>query len=425
MTVERSQMQPYRLAILNSHPVQYGAPFYRRLAQEPEVDFTVYFCSRQGAAEYLDDGFGRAVKWDVPLLEGYPYKFLPNLRRQDKVGGYTSLINPAIIPEIWRTRPDALLLAGYAYLTDALAFLAARLRAVPILFLSESSLTYDREVRRPFYIRWGKPVFLRTFFRRVHGFLAIGSLNAHFYRHYGVDPGRIFFFPHAVDNQFFERKSAELRPQRNALRAALGIRPNDVVFLFAAKMSAQKAPLLLLEAFRRATQHSPEGKALLMVGDGELRSAAEAYVRQHGLKHVVFPGFANQTELPRYYAISDVFVRPDGIYRGDWGLTVNEAMACGLAVIATDKIGATVDLVRPGENGYVVRFGDVNDLAGAIQESAADQERVRRMGRRSLELIRTWSNEETVQGLLRALRWLREHAAAPSARARTLADERR
>ncbi len=66
----------YKLAILNTHPIQYFAPLYRRLAQEPDIDLTVYFCSRQGAEEYLDPGFGERIKWDISLLDGYKNQFL-------------------------------------------------------------------------------------------------------------------------------------------------------------------------------------------------------------------------------------------------------------------------------------------------------------------------------------------------------------
>ena len=59
-------MPLYRLAVVNSHPIQYFAPLYRRLAQEPDIDLTVYYCSRQGLETYKDAGFGgEEVRWDV------------------------------------------------------------------------------------------------------------------------------------------------------------------------------------------------------------------------------------------------------------------------------------------------------------------------------------------------------------------------
>jgi hypothetical protein len=73
----------YRLAILQSHPIQYFSPLFRRIAQEPDIDLTVYYCSHQGSREYRDPGFGTSFKWDTPILEGYQYRFLPNLQKKD------------------------------------------------------------------------------------------------------------------------------------------------------------------------------------------------------------------------------------------------------------------------------------------------------------------------------------------------------
>ena len=69
----------YRLAILTSHPIQYQAPLFKKLAERPEIDLTVYFCWDFGAGKKsLDAEFGKKIKWDIPLLEGYEYKFLKN-----------------------------------------------------------------------------------------------------------------------------------------------------------------------------------------------------------------------------------------------------------------------------------------------------------------------------------------------------------
>src|SRR5271168_4646892 len=79
-----------RLAYLVSHPIQYQAPLLRRIAQEPDIDLTVFFGSDFSVRGYKDEGFGVGVKWDVPLLEGYEYEFLPVLR--DK--GVVSVSSP-------------------------------------------------------------------------------------------------------------------------------------------------------------------------------------------------------------------------------------------------------------------------------------------------------------------------------------------
>lgn len=391
----------YRLAILNTHPIQYFAPLYKRIAQEPEIDLTVYYCSHQGINEYTDPDFGKSIKWDLPLLEGYRYRFLPNLRRRDQVNGGTSLINPGIIKEIGKGRYDVLWLHGYTFISDWLALATARLSGTKIFYRSESSLSYDSRVDRPRSVRLLKPLLLRSLFKQINCFLAIGTLNKEFYLHYGARPEQIYHVPYAVDNEYFASKVSDCREQREAIRAAMGIGVNDIVFLFAAKMTPRKSPLELLQAYARLGD-SPN-KAIIMAGDGELRAELEAYVEKHKLSGVHFVGFLNQSELPKYYAVSDVFVRADGLYKGDWGLTVNEAMAAELAIIASDSIGVTTDLVKPEENGIVVRFGDTEDLARAMGRMVGDPEACRRMGKRSAEIISGWGFDQCVKGVLNAL----------------------
>lgn len=82
----------YRLAILNTHPIQYFAPLYKRLAQQENIELTVLYCSRWGLDAYIDPQFKTIVKWDIPLLEGYNYKFLKNLRKTEDVNKFLILL---------------------------------------------------------------------------------------------------------------------------------------------------------------------------------------------------------------------------------------------------------------------------------------------------------------------------------------------
>ena len=97
--------RPVRLAYLVSHPIQYQVPLLRRIAKEPDIDLTVLFGSDFSVRGYKDKGFGVAVKWDVPLLDGYQYEFLPVLR-DNATNSVTSPINRGILGRLagrdWR-----------------------------------------------------------------------------------------------------------------------------------------------------------------------------------------------------------------------------------------------------------------------------------------------------------------------------------
>ena len=115
-----------------------------------------------------------------------------------------------------------------------------------------------------------------------------------------------------------------------------------------------------------------------------------------------FLGFKNQTELPAYYDLCDVFVLPS-VYE-PWGLVVNEVMNAGRAVIVSDQVGCGPDLVRNGENGFIFRAGDIGDLAEALTKVLENRERCRLLGRNSLKIMAAWGLEEDILGLKTALR---------------------
>jgi len=69
----------YKLAVLVSHPIQYYVPFYKRLAHYPDIELTVYYGLDFCITDKLKTDFGKAVKWNIPLLEGYNHKFLKKL----------------------------------------------------------------------------------------------------------------------------------------------------------------------------------------------------------------------------------------------------------------------------------------------------------------------------------------------------------
>jgi len=387
--------KPMRLAALFSHPIQYFSPLFRVLATRSEIDLTVYYCSRQGVDEYRDIEFGTNVKWDIPLLEGYRYRFLSNWRHNLGVGGFLSLINPSIVSELRKERYDAILIHGYSHLTDWLVFLTAKTVSTTILLHGESHLLDAR----PPVVRIGKGVLLRLLMKWIDAGLYIGSRNQEFYKHYGLSEGRLHGAPYTVDNAYFRAKAAELTGQRQGLRLGLGVADDRPIVLFVGKLIPKKQPLQLLRAFSRVRRKHE--CALVFVGDGVLRSKIEQAVVSEAIPDVHVTGFLNQSELPNAYAAGDLLVLPSA-WGETWGLVVNEAMNFGLPVIASNKVGCAGDLVRDGDNGYVVPWNDLDALNVALGTLITDVGLRHSFGHRSLEIVEGWGIEQTANGIVQA-----------------------
>lgn len=385
-------MKRFRVALLASHVIQYQDPFFRLLAAEPEIDLTVLFCSRAGADVYHDKDMGTTLRWDLEMLHGYEHRFLRNLGGGD---GYKRLVNPGIIPAILFGRYDAVIFfLGWGTITSLLALAACRMSGTPVFMFGDSSFPPPEDTT-PRRIRAG---LLRTLLGMVDAYLVSGVLNADYYRHYGADPRRFFLVPWAIDNERFAEASRFAPGEREAMRARFGIRPDHVALVFSAKFIPRKDPMTLLRAITR--MHHRQKMAVVFLGNGELREEMETYARNNDI-HAVFPGFVNQRDLPKHYAMADVFVLPS--LAEPRGSVVNEAMACGLPIVGSDALGAIGDIILDGDNAFVFPTGDADALARRLDQLAGDEALRERMAARSREIIGTWTYARGVTGVYEAL----------------------
>ena len=383
-----------RLAYLVSHPIQYQAPLLRRIAREPGIDLHVLFMADFSVRAYQDEGFGVEVKWDVPLLEGYSHEFLP--QRGEPAKNPEEIRNFGLGKVLNRDRLDVLWTHGYATRTSLSALLLARTRGLPTLVRSENQRTGVIRGR----LGGVKDRAVRQVLKLPTAFLTVGSLNADYYRELGVSKDRMFSFPYAIDNDRFRQQALDAAPSREALRAELGLEPGRPVILFASKFLKRKRAIELIHAYKALVARGGARKPyLLFIGDGEQRPELEA--ANDDPESIRLLGFKNQTDLPRYFDLCDVFVLPSDAEQ--WGLVINEVMCAGKAVIVTDEVGCHADLVRPGENGHVYPVGDVPALFAALEDVLSSPERSAAMGKRSWEIVSAWDFEADVKGLKDAI----------------------
>lgn len=398
-------MKKYKIAFLLTHPIQYFSPFFREIAKHPQIDLTVYYCSDESIKGMKDVGFGKEIKWDIPLLEGYKYRTLKNHSPKPSIfAGFFGLINTGIINELKEERYDALIVHGWNYFTNIVAIITTKLFGVKVFIRGENPL--NQELGKPRYkILIKKVIFKRLLFRIIDNFLYVGQQNKEFYEFYGVPESKLSFVPYAVENERFIRGYEEYKNRKGEIKKEIGISPYKVVILFSGKLIVKKRPMDLLMAYERLQS---ENKALVYIGDGYLRENLEEYTKKRNLKDVYFFGFKNQTELPKYYVASDIFVLPSTIGE-TWGLVVNEAMCFHLPIIVSDMVGCGKDLVKHGENGYIYPVGNIQKLADCLLKLLQKPELRERMGKCSLEIISEWSFKEDIEGILSALEYVRKH----------------
>jgi glycosyltransferase involved in cell wall biosynthesis len=237
-------------------------------------------------------------------------------------------------------------------------------------------------------------------FPNIFRFFFIGSQNKAFYEYYGVAESNLVFTPYTIDNQRFGEAYEQYKLQIPALKQALNLPQKGRIVLFSGKFIDKKRPMDLLQAF---VELQRQDAYLLFVGDGELRPKMETYIASQNAKNIIITGFVNQSLIPQYYAVADVFVMCS--QEGEtWGLSTNEAMNFAMPILLSDLTGSASDLVEEGKNGFVFKTGDIEALKTKLSKLLdLSDENLKEMGLHSKNKIATYSYTTIVHNLEQAL----------------------
>lgn len=382
-----------RLAVVASHAIQYQIPLFRLLTEV--VDLHVFFSHRQSPEEQAAAGFGVDFEWDLNLFEGYPHTFLDNRARRPSTQRFGGCDTPEIKQYLAVGRFDAVLTMGWYLKTYVQAVIACKQLRMPVMVRGDSTLRPQRNV----FTRAVKMLIYPALMRRFDAFLVVGKRARAYLRHYGVAESKMFWSPHAVDNDRFADQSFAAVDSRTSTREELGCRPGEFLVLFVGRFVPFKRPLDVVRALGMLAGCGTQVRGVF-VGHGELSSEIENLATSLN-SPIALVGFKNQSALPAIYAAADVLVLPSN-NRETWGLVANESMACGTPVIASNEAGCVDDLIDDGETGYQYPVGDSYSLAEAVRRllPQTGSERIKRALKKKMA---EYSLENAVDGIVMAL----------------------
>src|SRR5277367_3956269 len=384
----------YRVLAVGTHPVQYMAPIFRRMAAHPGFDLHVAYCSLRGAEAGHDPEFGATLQWDVPLLEGYAWSHIPN--RGSGEESFFGLRNPGLSKLIRKGNFDAVLcFVGYVRATFWIAWRAAKTSNAAFLFGTDTTTLAPRDGR--VWKSAAKKILWLRLFRLADQVIVPSSGARDLMVSLGLSAERVTLTPYSVDNDWWMRQSAAV--DRSATRASWGASASDAVILFCAKLQPWKRPGDLLRAFAEANLSNA---LLVIAGEGPLRSDLESEAATLGIAaRVRFLGFVNQSQLPAVYTSADLMVLPSEYE--PFAVVVNEAMCCGCPVASSDQVGAARDLVLPVNPDFVYPSGDVSALAALLGNALADRARLASLRQAAVAHMHTWSPERNIAATFEAI----------------------
>lgn len=236
-------------------------------------------------------------------------------------------------------KPDILILDGYSYSAFWAGLLWVKLNGKKVILWSSSN-TDDH--KRIFVKEFIKSLFVK----RCDAANSYGTKSKQYLLKLGAGrDNRILPMGNNTDNDFYFNQTAKLKTDKASLCRQIGVPLQN--FLYIGRFSPEKNVLHLLESYEKL---QTDKWGLILVGGGPQTQEIKAYIEKHSIKNVPMPGFQQKEQIPKYLAVSNVFILPS--ISETWGLVVNEAMAAGLPVLVSEKCGCYPDLVKDGVNGF-------------------------------------------------------------------------
>jgi len=377
----------YRVLVLSTHVIPYGSSLLRLLSKDPRLEVVVGYCSLQGAEAGMDPEFGIEIQWDTPLLEGYTWIHVPNRSLRPGLGRFFGLFNPGLWGLIRKGNFDAVVIyTGYMYASFWIAAFAAKLFDVGLLISSDSTSLHQREGH--WWKARIKPWVLGRVYRFVDILMAASQPVKELAMKLGKPESEIVVIRSGVNKADWLQRMTKFDRQKT--RQSWGLQPDDLVVFYCAKLQTWKRPLDLVRAFAEA---EVPGAYLVMAGDGPQRSEVEQEVAKLGIQERVrILGFVNDSQLPGVYKAADLFVLPSEY--DPCPLVVPEAMFSGLPVLLSDAVIGRIEMIDPGNSGYVYRCGDVSALAEHLRKVLQEPGSLQRMKSGVAHQMEKWTAED-------------------------------
>lgn len=311
-------------------------------------------------------------------------------------GSWNGSSKRKIAVAVWKklneVNPEAVLVPGYYNLPALVAAFWGRARGRRTVLMTEST---EQDHQRQNWKERFKGILLRSLFDWA---IAGGKPHIRYLKKLNFSPQRIARHYDVVDNTLFAERSSKARLTET--RSKYGLPEN--YFVYVGRLAAEKNVDGLLLAFSEYV-HAGGTYSLVIVGDGPDSQSLQQQAKTLNIESLVhFVGFKTTQEVIPYYAFAKYFVLPST--REPWGLVVNEAMACGLPVIVSDRCGCVEDLVQDGVNGWTFDPYQKSQLVECLQKAdhlpAAKKDS---FVKSSLEIIGCYSPENWANEVVRVL----------------------
>lgn len=287
-----------------------------------------------------------------------------------------------ILKAIKEFKPAVVNLTGYYDIASWTILFYCKLKGIKTILSNES--TANDHARNGL-----KESIKALIIKQFDGYFNFGTLSENYILSLGISAKKMLVKRNCVDNKALKQIYLKYLPERIQKQQKLEIAPKN--FIFVGRLIDYKNLFQFLEAFKLAQTKSSTDWGVIILGDGELKEDLQQFVLRNKIQNISFQNGVSWQQVPEYLALSDVLVLPS--YSEPWGLVVNEAMACGLPVIVSDKCGCAIDLVKNGANGFTFSPDNQEQLSNLLLKFMNNEVDSEQMGHVSQRIIQEYSPE--------------------------------
>jgi glycosyltransferase involved in cell wall biosynthesis len=390
----------HSVAVVALHPIQYQVGLWREMARHPRLRVRVFYLDRMGIDGTRDPTLDVPLDWDMPMLDGYDHEFVPNLSPA-RFTPIVNRINPTLLARLVAGRFDAVMVHGWHSVSNWLALLASRLTGSAIVYRGEGTLVGKFDPLPP-VLEFPKLALNKLFLRGTDLVAYSSSDNRSYHVSRGARDATLFSMPCAIDNVLLEsyRRQAASRVE---FRARLGLPPNANLVLSAGRFTERKRFEDLIRAI--AAIPDPNGDTHLIIAGNGAEGTADrirheaAAVGLSARVHLL--GWLSPAKMVEALRAADVFVMASS--HDPSPKAMSEALAVGLPIVCSDKVGTCADLVQHGRNGYAYHCGDVAELSRWLQALLAAPHQRERMASESILIAKANDFRAATERLVEAL----------------------
>ena len=372
-----------KVVLITNIPTPYRIPLFNELNKQmlqEEMELHVIFSESGYQRRKFEIDFSQ-IQFPYTLLKGGTITSKKNVEK-------TYFFYKGLWNALNKLQPKNIIVAGFSAASIITASWCSRNKSI----FSIWSGSIETETRN---ISWLRILLRRQLIKRAQSFIAYGTLAAKYLVKMGATEDRVHLGINTVDTNFFEHETAKIKNNSQEKR--------KFTFTYLGYLVPRKNVNLVLEVASLLLKEGSDFK-IQIIGDGESKNSLESLSIQLGLKgHIEFTGYKQRSDIPYYFANSSAL-----LFQSDfdiWGLVLNEAMAAGLCCLATIHAGATFDLIKEGETGFIMDYNDQKKVVDKMKWMIDHPKEVEEIGKNAATYIHENANlSVSAKGLILALK---------------------